>query len=726
MSKEESQSLWTYNSYSFPDRRKRLPAEARKNARKRKPKPPSQNLWHYNSYEFPASSSAARNARVENAKHRGTNPSASELWTYNSYEFPAPTSSSQKTSSGPRSQSHNPLAPEAAGSASKSVPTKPALDIFDDILLEHANNDDEISENKAAQILAEDVGEDAVPPAGSYNLTSWQPVLLTLLVFGLGITLFWAIYGFTKSDDLSGFNVCNAVTNPTLSNCPSAAGSGGAINLLYGIPGNDEIAFVKRLQSGTGTSVTKSGAGRVDIVANVISLTPRLVVGSDNLAPNSITLSLNYTETRACNAGNNTGQNLTYCPPGSFDSGVPIFFANASAPNVTLARRLVSLSPALILDYGGPFNELITIDLNVANLSESRILCNAGDNTGLELPRCPSTGNNTGVPLLYGNSSEPIVANVRRIATQTPEISITSAAPDSDIVYIGFNEPDPCNLTCQENYLVEISNTNSGFGISQGFNQTLSGLSDGAAILSGESIVIENSPYSVAAGGDLHDIRDGSHNGLLSGSGNSMQNCSFSFMGGGVGNIMENCAYSAIMHGSGNIMTNSDYCVIINGEGHLITDVSYASIIAGTGHTIAAGADRASILCGDGITISGVLDADTAHAANLLATDGLRIGGLRTIPGGSTVAAALGDFMFLIESGAGTATVELPANIPDGLMITTRIIGNIDLDIVATDGASLCPVNATCTVNGTESVVEDNAARNYIFSSSGNFWYGIS
>lgn len=679
-------------------------------------------LWTYNSYSSPDTGGAGKPPK-STPKGRGVPPQKGhELWTYNSYQFPAQaeTNVAPQPQPNPTPRATPPriaesvleyLEDQVAGPFEPSPPPEWREPIYD-------SPSREVRQTKVQK-----------QPARNY-WSAGQIVLFVVLGLGLAAALLVASFAYKDAHDLEGFSVCNAGQNLGLDlpGCPTTGPSVAGLGLVFGNNAFSDLAFVKRLEGGVGINVTAEGGTRVGFAADIQSLTPRLIVGVAPAPGKAITLDLNATGAIACNAGNNSGQELPSCPQSGQNSGEPLLFGNSSLDNFVFARRVRSLSSSIIVSIGGANEEFLDLNLNLTNVTGT-VLCSTGDNTGLDLPRCPAVGNTSGVPLVFGNSTEPEIVQIKRLASNSPAIVISTAGFDADLVLIDFNETglDVCNVSCSQNFVLNIENSPSGFGIQQGFNHTFTGLVPGSAILSGESSTLNGAALSVVLGGSFQLIDGGTGNGVYSGRGHTINGaCVQSFISGGDGHTMTDSDFSGILQGQGSVMDNADYCIIVNGDGHTITDANYVTILSGANHVVGAGADRSSILSGNGLSIAGANDADTAHAANLHSFGSLRASGLRTVAGGSTVTVQLGDFLFVIEGGAGTATVQMPPGLPSGMQIMFRIVGSTDLNIQAISGARLCPLTSGCTVNGLESVTADNEARFYINTFINDRWYSFT
>jgi hypothetical protein len=104
-----------------------------------------------------------------------------------------------------------------------------------------------------------------------------------------------------------------------------------------------------------------------------------------------------------------------------------------------------------------------------------------------------------------------------------------------------------------------------------------------------------------------HTLNGSVTNGIIAGGfGNTLDDSTYSFMGGGLGNTIEGSSdRGSIVGGYNNTMTNgTDLSSIISGEENTIDSSDGAGIFAGSGNTIDGGSDRSTILAGTGNVIN--------------------------------------------------------------------------------------------------------------------------
>jgi len=117
---------------------------------------------------------------------------------------------------------------------------------------------------------------------------------------------------------------------------------------------------------------------------------------------------------------------------------------------------------------------------------------------------------------------------------------------------------------------------------------------------------IGNSALKDDKGG--HTLNGSVSNGIIAGGfGNTLDDSTYSFMGGGLGNTIEGSSdRGSIVGGFNNTMTNgTDLSSIISGEENTIDGSDIAGIFAGSGNTIDGASDRSTIIAGIGNVVEG-------------------------------------------------------------------------------------------------------------------------
>lgn len=531
----------------------------------------------------------------------------------------------------------------------------------------------------------------------------------------LAVPLVLVAIAYYETQNFASYGLCNPGLNnvlrlPWCQDAPAPAVSGKA--LVVGRQGFKNAAFVKALAADAGFSLGNVAGEAIAFNALLESQTSQLLVNVLPPPNNSYAIDLNVSNILICNVGENAGDNLPACPQNGLGNGSTFVFGNTSEPGFVFGRRLNSPSSALIIAEGAPGGEIITFDLNSENATFGDIVCNSGNNTGLSLAECPVVGNDTGVPLLFGNASESDFADVKRIAAG-PDIRVYATSNASPVIYIDYAGLDFCNISCAENFVVNIHNSQLGYGVVYGFGHTFTEPARGSAILSGELSLVANANFSTALAGRNHEISGGTGNAVPFGTNITISNCSYCYAGG-LDNIIQDSEFCAIFSAESGLIANSVFSTMFSIEINSITDSDYSTNLGGD--SISSGADRTSSLTRlpGSATVSGVEFSDTANVAHLKTFGSLRTSSKRTVPGGTTVTLEKTDFMFIIQGGVGNATVELPPNPYGGFWVYFRIVGSTNLVIQATGGAELCSSVSSCAVNGSEYVTTDNASRYYI------------
>lgn len=537
-----------------------------------------------------------------------------------------------------------------------------------------------------------------------------------------------ALVAFGQIDDVRVVSVCNAGQNSALQlpGCPTGGTAVPGVALVFGDQWLKNVAFLRRLGNLAGVNVTKSGVSRLRFDLFLQSLTPQLIVGVGPAPNRPVTLNTNITANLICNAGNNSGQELPLCPQFAVNDGAPLFYGSTFFDTVVFARRIRSVSSVLTVSTDSPTGSSLLLNFYANNITLGEEFCNTGDNSGLDLPDCPLVGNNTGVTLVFGDTAAT-VTRVKRLAAGQGRINITTSAFNSPTVNFDFDQEVLCTVNCSENRIVLVENSPAGFGIVQGFGHTFSGSNAGAAILAGENSTLSGAPRSVVAA-CAECFVSCTHCGAVGGSAIVISiNSDFSLVLNGASQLIDESTYALTAAGQSSSIEDSLHASILGGAMHFISDGDKSSIAGGQDISMGPNSFQSSALAGNSLTITGGTIAGVSYAQNLHTFGSLVVFGFQEWF--QTTAIRFTNPTTYSYIAVGDAFPVVPWNLrpdmPDGIIYFLKSTTNVDINITAIDGASICPRGSPCTVNGNQVMTQQYGGGLYVYDAVGNRYLQI-
>lgn len=436
-------------------------------------------------------------------------------------------------------------------------------------------------------------------------------------------------------------------------------------------------------------------------------------------------------ETVICNTGNNDGLDLPLCGQEGIAPGLPILFGKDEKilgrrftkglgvqlesfddSHIQVGVLVESLSP--LLSVGKKItSQGESITFNITEREETPLVCNAGDNTGLDLPDCPQVGVTNGTSIVFGDTLDPTVTYVKRFVSEDEALIISD---NSDFITFNVNESfiiDPCDITCPENFKLTIENSLDGFGIVAGFNHTFpdDGTVGGSAILSGIQNAVTNANASTIVGGRENEISD----------------TFCSLIGTGRNHVITS-EKSAIVSGEGNLISASHaFC----GSGERNT-ISAASGFVGSGIDHLVSGTRSGIVSGDNSIISGDDSFVGSGDENVISGDqsGIVSGSTNDI-GGNFCIVGSGSENSILAGVVSSSIVSGQQNVIDGSSFS--LIGSGDSNTLTnSDRSSIISGTGNTITGGSDNLIGSGinneitgGPSSIIAAGDGNFIDGI-
>lgn len=223
---------------------------------------------------------------------------------------------------------------------------------------------------------------------------------------------------------------------------------------------------------------------------------------------------------------------------------------------------------------------------------------------------------------------------------------------------------------------------------------------------------------AVVIGGQSHN-NTGIFAVIIGGQGHTNMGSRGSVVGGENNGILSAASFAAgILGGRDHVINVADAAVILGGNGHTLNSTRSAAV-GGTNATVGDGATGAVLLGMLDVTISGNDNEYTAHASNLHTVGMLRASNIVNVTT-DTYTLSFGDFMVLCPSNN---TINFPATLPDGMIVSVRLDSVANVTLTGTGGANICPIGGACA--GSYAMINDYDSRMFIFHEPAENWYEI-